>query len=94
MSFATTLVDRRRFSSSLGWIVPFASITALLSNDSLGASLENFHGDLVPSLKSKTGRGGDGFSCCVVSVLVSVVDSVGEIPPSVSGSCKIDEMNG
>jgi len=53
-------LDRKHchFSSSLGWIVivPFASTTTLLSNDSLGASLVNLHGDFVPSLKSKTGR--------------------------------------
>lgn len=30
---------------------------ALLSSESLGASLENFHDALVPSLNSKTGRG-------------------------------------
>lgn len=34
-----------------------ASVTALLSSESLGASLENFQGDLVPSLSSSIGKG-------------------------------------
>lgn len=34
-----------------------ASVTALLSRESLGASLENFQGDLVPSLNSNIGKG-------------------------------------
>lgn len=78
-------VERRRFSSSLGWIVivPFASTIALLSNESLGASLVNFHGDFVPSLKSKTGRT-DVFSGCGIDV------SAGELP-FVSGSVDIEE---
>lgn len=43
--------------------MPLASTTALLSNDSLGASLANFHEDLVPSLNSKTGRGSGMVAC-------------------------------
>lgn len=42
---------------SLGWRPPLASTVALLSNESLGASLQNFHDVLVPSFNSNIWRG-------------------------------------
>lgn len=42
---------------SLGWRLPLASVVALLSSDSRGASLLNFHEHLVPSFSSKIGSG-------------------------------------
>jgi hypothetical protein len=46
---------------SLGLRLPFASNVALLSRDSLGASLQNFQDDLVPCFNSRTGRRGGDF---------------------------------
>ena len=50
---------------------PLASTTALLSRESLGASLLNFHDDLAPFLNSKTGRGRVNLLCVSAGVAVS-----------------------
>ncbi|KAE9595342.1 hypothetical protein Lalb_Chr17g0337771 [Lupinus albus] len=53
-------------SITLYWVLGegflLASTTALLSKESLGGSIENFHNDLAPYLKSRTESGRVAFA--------------------------------